>query len=319
MKPQEEIRFKTESVSLLNMIIKYWKLLMITGIAAFIISSAISLTITPLFRSTVVLYPTTNVVETRTLFGLQNTANPLFGDETATEKVLQILKSDDIRDYLVRKYDLMNHYGIKEEAKFKYTILDARMKKNIVSRKTQYNSIEISVLDKDPLLAATMANDIASRIDTAFNMIVRDAGRKSMNTITNSYAAQMRIVRALEDSLDIVAGKGSLSSFIEDSKNISSRNSWIYAAGKYSPEFLRLFNMFEAENQNLSAIQGRLTEAKMTTEQNFPYTHIINKADIAEKKALPNRSGIVISATLSTLILVFFILALSEMIVRDEK
>ena len=48
------------------------------------------------------------------IFGVQGTATPLFGDETATEKVLQILKSDIIKNFIVAKYDLMNHYGISK-------------------------------------------------------------------------------------------------------------------------------------------------------------------------------------------------------------
>lgn len=319
MKPQEAVRFKADSVNLLNIFLKYWKVLILSGIAVFVISAAISLTITPLYRSTVVLYPATNVVETQTLFGIQNNSTPLFGDETATEKVLQILKSDEIKDYLVSKYDLMKHYNISHRAKYKYTLLDIRMKKYIVSRKTQYNSVEISVLDKDPALAATMANDIAGQIDTVFNQIVMDAGRKAYVAINNSYSDQLKRVKSLEDSLHIVTGGSSLSAVPANLKAGSVNSSWAAAAGRYNPEFLRLINMFESENENLSEIRSRLTEAKMLAEQTLPYTHIINKANVSEKKALPKRSVIVISSTLSTLLLMFFVLALSEMFVRDEN
>jgi len=318
MKSQETVRFKADSVNLLNIFLKYWKVLLLAGITVFIISAALSLLITPLFRSTVVLYPTTNVVETQTLFGIQNNATPLFGDETATEKVLQILKSDEIKNYLLSKYDLMKHYNISERAKYKYTLLDMRMKKYIVSRKTQYNSVELSVLDKDPVLAATMANDIAVRIDTVFNKIVMDAGRKAFAAINNSYSDQLARVKSLEDSLHIVMGKGSLSAVPVNLKAGSVNSSWAAAAGMYNPEFLRLINMFESENENLSEIRSRLTEAKMLAEQILPYTHIINKANVSEKKALPKRSVIVIASTFSVLLLMFFILALSEMFVRDE-
>jgi len=318
MKSQETVRFKADSVNLLNIFLKYWKVLLLAGITVFIISAALSLLITPLFRSTVVLYPTTNVVETQTLFGIQNNATPLFGDETATEKVLQILKSDEIKNYLLSKYDLMKHYNISERAKYKYTLLDMRMKKYIVSRKTQYNSVELSVLDKDPVLAATMANDIAVRIDTVFNKIVMDAGRKAFAAINNSYSDQLARVKSLEDSLHIVMGKGSLSAVPVNLKAGSVNSSWAAAAGMYNPEFLRLINMFESENENLSEIRSRLTEAKMLAEQILPYTHIINKANVSEKKALPKRSVIVIASTFSVLLLMFFILALSEMYVRDE-
>jgi uncharacterized protein involved in exopolysaccharide biosynthesis len=314
MKPEDNIRFRPDSVDMLNLVFKYRKLLLLTFIAALILSAAVSLVIKPLFRSTVVLYPTTNVVETQSPFGIQADAVPLFGDETATEKVLQILKSDHIKKYLVERYDLMKHYGISEGERFKYTMLDVRMKKNIVSRKTQYNSIEISVLDHDPQLAASMANDIARNVDTVFNKIVKDAGSKAFRAIEKSYLDQMLLVRSLEDSLKMSGVNGTLPGIPAKMKAGSVNSSWAAVAGGYSPRFLKLINMFESENENLSDLRSRLTEAKIMAGQDLPYTYIINEAQVSEKKALPRRSIIVIASALSSLLLMLFILAIYEMI-----
>jgi uncharacterized protein involved in exopolysaccharide biosynthesis len=319
MESWETVHFRMDSVNLINLIIRYWKALLISCTVAAIVSAGFSLTITPLFRSVAVVYPTTNVVESQTLFGIQNKSTALFGDETATEKVLQILKTDDIKNYLVKKYDLMKHYGIGENVKYKYTLLNNRMNKYIISRKTQYSSIEISVLDSDPLSASAIANDIARQIDTVFNRIVKDAGRKSYVAISNSYNDQLRRVKSLEDSLKVISPKGTVSINSGDLKAGQANSSWGQASMQYSPEFLRLINMFESENENLSAIRGRLTEAKMLAEQDLPYTHIINEAKVSEKKALPHRSLIVIVSTLSTLLLMIFILGLSDSVVRDGK
>ena len=319
MKPSETVQFKPDSISLISIFIMHWKALLITCIAAGIISIAISLTITPLFRSVVVLYPTTNVVETQTLFGIQSTATALFGDESATEKVLQILRSDNIKNYLVMKFDLMKHYGIGINTKYRYTLLNARMNKNIVSRKTQYNSVEISVLDSDPVIASVMANDIARQVDTVFNQIVKDAGRKSLIAVKNSYNDQLRRVKSLEDSLLLISPNGPGSVFPGKLRAGLAKSSWEAASGQYSPEFLRLINMFESENINLSAIMSRLTEVKMLAEQDLPYTHIINEAKVSEKKALPDRSIIVIVSTLSTFLLMIFLLGLSDSVVIDGK
>jgi uncharacterized protein involved in exopolysaccharide biosynthesis len=313
-----KVRFRADSLDLLNIVMKYWKVLVITSAVVVILSASISLLIKPLFRSTVVLYPTTNVIETQSVFGLQSNATGLFGDETATEKVLQILKSDNIKNFIVARYDLMNHYGINPKAKYKYTMLDMRMKKYIVSRKTQYSSVEINVLDPDPVLAAKIANDISHQIDTVFNQIVREAGKKESVALSNSYNDQLRKVKSLEDSLHMIMPNGSISTVPGNIKAGSSRNSWASVAGQYTPEFLRLYNMFEAENESLSAIRNKLTEARMTAEQNLPYTHIINEAKVAERKALPGRTLIVIASLVSSMLLMTFFLFSREMIVRNE-
>jgi uncharacterized protein involved in exopolysaccharide biosynthesis len=319
MKPDVSVKFRPDSVNLINLVIKYRIALLITAVVSFILSAAISFSITPLFSSSVVLYPTTNVVESQTLFGMQSTSTTLFGDETATEKVLQILRSDNIKNYLITRYDLLKHYGIEEATKYKYTLLDKRMNKYIISRKTQYNSIEISVLDTDPVLAAAIANDIARQIDTVFNQIVKDAGKKSYTAISNSYNEQLRLVKSLEDSLRLAGPKGLASTFPGNLKAGMTNSSWVAASGQYTPEYLRLINMFESENENLSAIRSRLTEAEMLAEQNLPYTHIINEGKVSEKKAFPKRSRIVLASTLSALFLMLFILGLSDSVVRDEK
>lgn len=319
MKSIETIHFKPDSVNLINLVFKYRKALLITCIVTVIISAVISLTITPLFRSAVVLFPTTNVVESQTLFGIQSKATGLFGDETATEKVLQILRSDNIKNYLVTKYDLMKHYGIGKNVKYRYTKLNTKMNKYIRSKKTQYNSIEIEVLDYDPVVASTMANDVARQIDTVFNHIVKYAGRKSYSAINNSYNDQLRRIKSLEDSLRLLSPKGSTSIYPVNFKTGLTKNSWGTTLGQYSPEFIRLFNMFESENENLSDIRSRLTEAKMLAEQDLPYTHVINEAKVSEKKALPKRFLIVVTSTLSTLMLMIFILGLSDSVVSNEK
>jgi uncharacterized protein involved in exopolysaccharide biosynthesis len=320
MKQTETIHFRPDSFNLINLVLKYWKPFLITSFAAAVISSVVSLTITPLYRSTVVLYPTTNVVETQMLLGIQSSTTALFGDETATEKVLQILRSDNIRNYLVKKYSLMDHYGISNTAKYKYTMLAARMNKYIITRKTQYNSVEISVLDADPSIAATMANDIASQVDTVFNQIVKEAGKKSHKAIFNSYNDQLQWIHQLEDSLKLATLKSGQSIYPGDLRAGKSKtSSWGVASSQYSPEFLRLINIFETENENLSAIRGRLTEARMLATQDLPYTHIINEAKVSEKKVLPKRSLIVLVSTLSILLFMLFILGLMDSVVRDEQ
>lgn len=319
MKSSEIVVFKADSLNLINLIIKYRRIFLITAIAGVIISAAISLTIRPLFRSSVVLYPTTNVIETQTLFGIQNKSRTLFGDETATEKLLQILRSDKIKNYLIGKYDLMKHYGISENARYKYTLLNMRMEKYITSRKTQYNSVEISVLDPDPVIASTMANDIASQIDTVFNQIVKDEGRKSFMALNNSYTGQLGHIRSLEDSLRLIKPGIASGALTGNLKAGSANSGWVPASTMYSPDFLRMINMFESENENLSEIRSRLTEAKMLAEQNLPYTHIINTAKVPEKKTFPKRTMIVGISTLSALLLMLFILGLSDSLKRDDK
>ncbi len=301
--------FSSDSLNIISLIFRYWKILAITTAAGLIASAIASVFVKPLYRSLTVIYPTTNVTETQSLLGIPGTTTPLFGDESATEKILQIIRSDEIRKYLAEKYNLMDHYGIKENARYRYTLLSARMNKYIKARKTQYNSVEISVLDRLPELAATIANDIALRIDTVFNNLVKEAGHKSYNAIRLSYNEQQAKVRALEDSLKINTEKGSIAFFQRTTNRKNQSELPLFNSGNVSPEAYRLFSLFESENQSLAAIGSRLTETWMLATQTLPYVHIVNKAEVPEKKAFPRRKIIVLASASGAFLIALFAVA----------
>ncbi len=103
MKDKAYPEFHLDSFSLVNFILRNWKVYFFTGLAAFIISAVVSLFITPKYESEVILYPSGNVGTSGSqLFGTA-TQESTFGDEQAVERILQILQSDDIRERLVEK------------------------------------------------------------------------------------------------------------------------------------------------------------------------------------------------------------------------
>jgi uncharacterized protein involved in exopolysaccharide biosynthesis len=333
MKTQAPVEFRFDSFNLLNFLLKYRTILSLTGLLTVIISSVISLLITPKFQSSVVIFPSPNVLETRSLLNDMNTSTDFFGNEIATEMVLQIIQSDRINDYLLNRYNLFEHYKINNQ-EYKYTVLGKKMKKNISSRKTPFNSIEISVYDTDPLLASKMANDIAGQVDTIFNSLRKDAAAKSFKLLTELYGAQLKRVKSIGDSLSLTglnsgapsaSFKAALNAEINKLLNAENNEGSIITISQLqdisasTPEYLRLFNAFVQETDNLSIIQGKLLEAQTFANQNLPYVYIINKAKTAEIKATPQRTLIVVVSTISTVFLMMIILLVLDSIVRDEK
>jgi len=304
--------FRLDSFNLLTFIFRYWKFFVITGVAAFIISAAYTLTITPLFSSTVVLYPASNISEPGSIFFGNESSVLTFGDEEGAEKVLQLLQSDEIDDYLRDKYDLFNHYEIKDDAKYRYTLLGQKMQKYISYRKTRYMSVRVDVLDPDPEIAALMANDIAAMVDTSFNRLLKEAGRKQLAVIERQYDHQMLLVRSFEDSLKHYGGSAIVR--YDDGPatgSVQKRESRALLA-QYSPDYLRFSSNHELALEDLGLLQQRYSEARMAAEEDFPYTLVVNNARVAEKKAFPRRSVITIVSTLTTLLFVLVLLILAE-------
>ena len=97
-----------------------------------------------------------------------------FGEDEEAERMLQILHSNQIKEHIVNKFDLMKHYEIDIHKPFPYTRLENKYKSNIKFRRTEFMSIEINVLDTDPQMAADIANEIAAFIDSTIHNMQKE-------------------------------------------------------------------------------------------------------------------------------------------------
>lgn len=284
MEQKVRAEFRADSFDLLNFIIRHFKKFLLAGVAAAVISAAISLMIKPLYESTVTLYPSSNITETRTLLGESASNSELFGSDDATEKLIQVISSEQVRDYLREKYELARHYGIKPNERYPNTAIAEKMDRYIRSSKTSLGSVEITVRDRDRELACIMANDIAARADTIFNKMQQSAAAVTVDEISRSYSEQEALVRQYSDSLTLLEGAAALKSY----------------------------TILESETDYLNLIRGRHIEALALSRQTMPYTLVVDLAVVAEKKAYPRRSIIVIVSTVSVLILMALVLFVAE-------
>lgn len=287
MKRDIKAEFKPDSADLINFIIRHFRKFIIAGVVAAVLSAVISLLIKPLYESTVTLYPSSNITEARTLLGEATSKTALFGDEEATEKLIQVINSDQVSDWLRHTYDLEKHYNIKAGERYPNTVISEKMDRYIRCSKTSFGSVEISVRDRDREVACAMANDMASRADTIFNNLQRNAATLMLDEISRSYESQDRLVRMYEDTLSTLQGAAAL----------------------------KTWSTLETETEYLGLIRGRYLEALALSQQIMPYTLVVDRAVVAEKKVYPRRSLIVMASTVSVLIL----LALTLFVIEGVK
>jgi Chain length determinant protein len=284
MKSKIKAEFKPDSIDLINFIISHFRVFLVTGILAAVMSAVISLLIKPMYESTVILYPSSNITEARTLLGEASSRTTLFGDDDATEKLLQVISSEQVRDYLKMKYNLADHYNIKPSEKYPQTLIAEKMDRFIHSSRTSFGSVEIRVRDRDRELACAMANDMAAQSDTIFNKLQRNAAAAMLDEISRSYEMQDLLVRQYEDSLKNLEGAA----------------------------VLKAYATLDTETEYLGLIRGRYLEALALSQQILPYTLVVDRAVVAEKKIYPRRSVMVIVSTLSVLVLAALILFVAE-------
>ncbi len=169
--------FSFSSFSFISFLVKWWKHIAIVTLIGAVASIVISLTIKDRYKSVVIFYPTTTNSISKALLDVTGNSRQdflEFGEEAEAEQALQILQSDEIREWVIAQYNLYEHYKINPKGKYAKTRMMKKFARNVKFRRTEFNSVEISVLDEDPNIAAGIANDIAARLDSVKNRIQKE-------------------------------------------------------------------------------------------------------------------------------------------------
>ena len=310
--------FDFDSGNLIAFLFKYRKVLLIVTLAAAVVSSVVSLLLENKYRSTVILFPTTTNSISKALiadnFGGKDDVLEL-GEEEEAEQMLQVLNSDEIRNRIIDKYQLMRHYDIDTSDKYKYTKLTKKYESNISFKRTEFMSVRIDVLDHSPDTAALIANDIAALVDTVRNRMQKKIARDALKIVEDEYFGMIAYMQDLEDTLDkirtygvhdpeaqsevlteqlaraTIEGKQKAVKVIEDKLSVLA---------KYGGTYTSIRDNFEWDRKQLSFLKAKYAEAKIDAERSLEHKFIVSSAVPAEKKSYPIRWLIVVSSSVAT-------------------
>ncbi len=327
------------SAVLFRLMLKYRKPLIVVAILAIVLSAVFSgpYFITPLYKSEVILYPTASNSISKVLLSdnLNNSKDILeFGEDEQTEQLLQVLNSNKIRDRVIKKYDLMNHYDINPKTKYKYTELYNTYKDNFRFRRTEFMAVQITVLDKDAQMAADMANDVAKLLDSTINSMQKAVAGKAFTIVGNEYNQLKNEIKAKEDSLTKLRELGvndyesqaemfNRQMAIELAKgnqsNIKRLQKKLDVLSRYGGAYVSIRDALEHDKKQLSELKAKYDEARVDAEENLPHTFIVSNAYKAEKKAYPIRWLIVVISTLASLLLGIVVLGINDFIQSEKQ
>lgn len=319
-----------DSTSLLVFLYNWRKLLIIVCMVAAVGSAIVSFLITPMFEARVVMFPTSTNSISKSLissnFGENQDINE-FGEEEQAEQMLQILNSNEIRSRIITKHNLLEHYGIEPDSRFKNTLLYKEYDNNITFRRTEFMAVEIKVLDKDPEIAAAIANDIANLYDTVKNNLQKQRSVVGFQIVEKTYNDLMHEIQIKEDSLTVLRGKG-----INDYESQAERlyeamgremgrgnnqgvqmiQSMLDTLAKYGSAYVSIRDALEYDKKQLSELRAKYEEAKVDAAQALPQKFVVDYAFAPEKKSYPVRWLIVTVSTVSAFLLSIILLILAD-------
>lgn len=312
IKPNMENYFS--NIHMMNIFFKWkWHLLAIAVIAALlaaIFSGAVF--IKPRYKSYALIYPS-NIAP--------------YSDESESEQMLQWMLSEDIRDSVMKKFDLPKHYEIDPSYKYFSSTMNYLYNKNVKINKTQWESIEITVMDTDPVIAREMVLAIIHFV----NQKIRSIHREKYNEVARSMGQTLALKRAQLDSIEaelsVLSQEYELIDFESQAREIT-RGYLRTVDGSNSTninmkDVLRLKENFEQKAQRMAILTQRLNDvlriygqfeevydqAVYDANKHFTFTNIITPPVVADKKSYPVRWLIVMYAVAASL--VFAVLAIS--------
>lgn len=309
-----------DSTSLIEFFWRWRKPLILIGLASVLVSSAIALYIREKYKSTVIMFPVqSNAISkallTEDVTGKQDILQ--FGEEEQAEQMLQILNSDEIRNKICKKYELMEHYEIDPTDRFKNTRLFETYNENITFKRTEFMSVRIDVMDWDAQMAANIANDIAALLDSTKERMQQDRARQALGIVEAQYFAKRAEVDRMQDSMYVINQKGvydyesqSEVTSAEYAKALASGNTraiqsleaQLKILADYGSAYIAIRENLYIQREQLNLLKKKYEEAKVDAEESLSYKFIVNPAYAAERKSYPIRWLIVVVSTTASMV-----------------
>jgi uncharacterized protein involved in exopolysaccharide biosynthesis len=300
------------SVELIRLL-KKWKMhLIIIGLVSIGASIFFSspLFIKPKFKSIAIAYPSNLIA---------------YSDESPTEQMLQLAQSSDIRDWVINNFRLVEHYHIDSTKDKSYrTHAIKQYEENVNIKKTEYESMEITVYDEDPKFASRMADSIIHYFDIKARQLQAEKSREVMIIAKDQLFEKQRQMDSMENKLKGYRLEYGLLDYKEQTReatraylrNLSGSNSKAYNESKTLLNALKENGGdIQALSEHLWRVRGSYNDLKTIYEnaerdvyKKLTYANVVTRPQPADKKAYPIRWLIVLISTGASLLLGFMIL-----------
>jgi len=265
----------------------------------------------PKYRSFAVVYPV-NLGE--------------YSEESYTEQMLEILNSGDIRDQLIKAFQLDQHYRISPVYKYYKTALYAKYADNVTFRKTENEAVRIEVLDTDPRYACAMVDSLRGFYDRKVKELHNVKYAEEFEIRGRELARYQAKVDSVEHKLSILGSEYGVMELNGQSEGLSNAYFQSVASGKNNPDMEKYYwNIAELAPEYKKLIMSLETFMKMEGEAQLAYNNayrelnkvitysvVVTPPYISDKKAWPKRSVIVLMSVLFTLIMAMVVIGVIE-------
>ena len=231
----------------------------------------------PIYKSTAYIYP----------------ANlGLYSEESQTEQMLQFLQSNDIRQYLYKKYNLAKHYKIDTTKKTHMFAYDEIYDKKVGISITKYESVEIKVEDYSPDTAKLLVNGVIEAVNWLIEKEHREKYADDVNNAKIYLDYKQHEVDSAQHILDELSSKYGVvdmhiqlkeaaRSYYKDMNGNTKLTELIANLGKHGVEFVKISTYLDDQvrgyawalndyQKHLSELRYRKSFVAMASKPTYP-------------------------------------------------
>ncbi len=291
------------------------------GVIAIVLASVFSspFFIQPKFKAQARLYPVNVVV---------------MSEESKSEQMLEMINSNDLKLRLFETFGLHEVYGIDPGDPLYMTYMLGEFNKNFAARKTEFETVQIEILDTDPLRAAAMVDSMIHfynqkvrilHANKNLEMVVileenlrrRRHERDSVASELAAFRKNYQIMDAVVQAPEVTRGYMNLlsqgRSGSADFRKVEEIYSNLVHKGVEAQVIESHFNYL---NQHIDSLLNMYHINRSEARKIISYSHVVEHPIVPDKKAYPVRWLIVMVSFLSAL---FFSLLLFVAIDYSKK
>jgi tyrosine-protein kinase Etk/Wzc len=213
-------------IDFLQQLQRWKKELVISTAVIIILSAAGSLMLPNYYKAETIFYAASPDLAKPIPIGGEEKDVRIYGDDKDLDRLFTIAVSHDILFHLIDSFDLYDHYDIdKNGEKAKFEVRE-QLLENYQTIKTKYGALQLIVEDKDPEIAAAIANAARNKLEQLSQKIVKDSQAKLIENynqslvkkqiLSDSLARKMRAIKGSSDIFETWTQSGIYTNLLAD-------------------------------------------------------------------------------------------------------
>ncbi|MCS6819258.1 MAG: hypothetical protein RMJ53_10465 [Chitinophagales bacterium] len=309
---------QTHLISAVRILIKWRTHIVGASLLAAIITALVAFfVLDEYYLSQSVFYPVNQQQSDRSVIFNTSSASTMnyFGDKNDVNRLLTMANSKELIEMIIDSFGLVEHYRINRNKPYWRTKVYKKFLKNYSAIKTEKDAIEISLLDTDPRLAATIVNTIVHILDIRNSSAIKENRARLIAALQSDIAEEEKKLNQLNLEADSVIRQHKLRvSYSQFGEIIIDGDNFL--AREYVRQLFREINNTQREMLNKSNI---LRQIKVSVANSVSSVNIVEKAEPADKREKPKRTLLILTAFAIALVVSSFGAVIAEQIKEFRK